>query len=160
VAAAASLTVALPGTAGAAPPDDGVLVPGRTLGGVALGAGRAGVVAAWGPAYGRCRGCRAETLYFNRFAFRPEGAAVELRDGRVVAVFTLWAPPGWRTSAGLRIGEPALRLQATYRPLRRTRCPGYDAYALPGSGARSVVYVVDGEVWGFALLERGRSVCL
>jgi hypothetical protein len=78
----------------------------------------------------------------------------------VVAVFTLWAPPGWRTSAGLRIGEPALRLQATYRPLRRTRCRGYDAYALPGSGTRSVVYVVDGEVWGFALLERDHAICL
>ena len=157
MAVAALLTA--PGTR-AAPPDAGVLAPGRSLGGVALGAGRAEVVAAWGPAYGRCRGCRAETLYFNRFAFRPEGAAVELRDGRVVAVFTLWAPPGWRTSAGLRIGEPALRLEATYRPLRRTRCRGYDAYALPGSGARSVVYVVDGEVWGFALLERGRAICL
>jgi hypothetical protein len=137
-----------------------VLVPGRSLGGVALGAGLTDVVAAWGPAYGRCRGCRVETLYFNRFAFRPEGAAVELRDGRVAAVFTLWAPPGWHTSVGLRVGEPLLRLEATYRPLRRARCQGYDAYTLPGSGARSVVYVVDGEVWGFALLQRGHAVCL
>lgn len=158
--AVALLTTALPAAARAAPPDGGVLVPGRSLGGVTLGETHTRVIAAWGPAYGRCRGCRLETLYFNRFAFRPEGAATELRDGAVVAVFTLWAPPGWRTSEGLRIGEPALRLEATYHPLRRTACHGYDAYVLPGSGARSVVYVVDGEVWGFALLQRGHAVCL
>ncbi len=154
------LAAALAATARAAPPDTGVLVPGRSLGGVALGQSRARVVAAWGRAYGRCLSCAVETLYFNRFAFRPEGAAVELSDDRVVAVFTLWAPPGWRTSAGLGIGEPRLRLEATYQPLRRIACRGYDAYTLPGSGPRSVVYVVDDEVWGFALLTPGRAVCL
>ena len=78
----------------------------------------------------------------------------------MVGVFTLWAPPGWRTKEGLRIDEPLLRLEATYRPLRRTACRGYDAYVLPGSGARSVVYVLDDRVWGFALLRRGRPVCI
>ena len=118
------------------------------------------MLGAWGRAFGRCRGCAVETLYFNRFAFRPEGAAVELAGDRVVAVFTLWAPPGWRTEQGLRIDEPLFRLEATYRPLRRTACAGYDAYTLPGSGPRSVVYVLDDRVWGFALLGRGRPVCL
>jgi hypothetical protein len=159
-ALAAALAATTTGVARAAPPDAGVFVPGRSLGGVALGASLDDVVAAWGRAYGRCRSCAGETLYFNRFAFRPEGAGVELARGRVVAVFTLWAPPGWRTADGLAIDEPALRLQATYRPLRRTACRGYDAFVLPGSGARSVVYVVDGDVWGFALLDRGHAVCL
>jgi hypothetical protein len=148
------------GVSRAAPPDAGVFVPGRSLGGVTLGSSLEDVVAAWGRAYGRCRGCAAETLYFNRFAFRPEGAGVELVRGRVVAVFTLWAPPGWRTAQGLAIDEPSLRLQATYRALRRSPCRGYDAFVLPGSRARSVVYVVDGDVWGFALLTRGHAVCL
>jgi hypothetical protein len=148
------------GVARAAPPDAAVFVPGRSLGGVRLGSSLDDVVAAWGRAYGRCRGCAAETLYFNRFAFRPEGAGVELRRGRVVAVFTLWAPPGWRTSQGLTIGEPALRLRSTYTPLQRTECRGYEAFALPASGPRSVVYVVDGEIWGFGLLARGHAVCL
>jgi hypothetical protein len=147
-------------TSAAAPPDAGVLVPGRSLGGVTLGASFDDVVAAWGRAYGRCRGCPAETLYFNRFAFRPEGAGVELRRGRVVAVFTLWAPAGWRTAQGLTIGEPELRLRSTYTPLERTACRGYEAFALPGSGPRSIVYVVDGDVWGFGLLARGHAVCL
>jgi hypothetical protein len=163
---AAALLAALLGAAvaagmsRAAPPDAGVFVPGRSLGGVALGASFDDVVAAWGRAYGRCRGCAAETLYFNRFAFRPEGAAVELRRGRVVAVFTLWAPAGWRTAQGLAIGEPELRLRSTYAPIERTACRGYEAFALPGSGPRSVVYVVDGDVWGFGLLARGHAVCL
>jgi hypothetical protein len=158
--AACALATTTTGVASSAPPDAGVFVPGRSLGGVPLGASLDDVVGAWGRAYGRCRSCATETLYFNRFAFRPEGAAVELARGRVVAVFTLWAPPGWRTAQGLAIDEPALRLQATYRPLQRTACRGYDAFVLPGSSARSVVYVLDGDVWGFALLARGHSICL
>jgi hypothetical protein len=159
VAAALVATVAV-GTSRAAPPDAGVFRPGRSLGGVPLGATFEDVVAAWGRAYGRCRRCASETLYFNRFAFRPEGAGVELRNGRVVAVFTLWAPPGWRTAEGLAIGDPELRLRSTYAPLERAECSGYDAFTLPGSGAQSVVYVVEGDVWGFGLLARGHAVCL
>ena len=157
--AAASVLSAAAGAAQSAP-DAGLFVPGRSLGGIHLGATRADVVAAWGRAFGRCRGCSTETLYFNRFAFRPEGAGVALHAGRVVAVFTLWAPAGWRTAQGLRIDEPVLRLEATYHPLGRIRCAGYQAYLLPGSEARSVVYVVDDRIWGFALLAAERSVCL
>lgn len=160
LAAAAALVSGSPGAAGAAPPDAGVFVPGRALGGISLGSSRADVVAAWGRAFGRCRDCSTETLYFNRYAFRPDGAGVALRAGRVVAVFTLWAPLGWRTAQGLRIDEPLLRLEATYRPLRRVRCAGYEAFLLPGSGPRSVVYVVDERVWGFALLGESHPVCL
>ena len=159
-ALATVLAATAAGVSRAAPPDAGVFVPGRSLGGVTLGASLDDVIAAWGRAYGRCRSCATETLYFNRFAFRPEGAGVELVRGRVVAVFTLWAPPGWRTAQGLAIDEPVLRLRSTYRPLQRTACRGYDAFVLPHSGARSVVYVVDGDVWGFALLARGHAVCL
>jgi hypothetical protein len=160
LAVAAGVAVGSPGAAGASPPDAGLFVPGRSLGGIRLGASRADVVAAWGRAFGRCRACSTETLYFNRYAFRPDGAAVALRAGTVVAVFTLWAPAGWRTAQGLRIDEPLLRLEATYRPLRRVRCAGYEAFILPGSGSRSVVYVVDERVWGFALLGGGHPVCL
>jgi hypothetical protein len=83
-----------------------------------------------------------------------------LTRGRVDAVFTLWAPAAWRTTAGLRIGEPLIRLQATYPSTFRTQCVGYTAYELPGGKAISVVYVSDGKVWGFGLLRPGRSVCV
>ena len=160
LAVSAAVAAGSPGAAGAAPPDAGLFVPGRSLGGISLGASRAEVVAAWGRAFGRCRGCSTETLYFNRYAFRPDGAGVALRAGKVVAVFTLWAPAGWRTAQGLHVDEPLLRLEATYRPLRRVGCAGYEAFLLPGSGARSVVYVLDERVWGFALLGEGHPVCL
>lgn len=159
IAAAAVACAAGAAGARAAPPDDGVLIRGRSLGGIAIGSTRADVTRAWGRSYGRCLSCRAETLYFNRVAFAAEGAGVELDRGRVVAVFTIWAPPGWRTDRGLRIGEPELRLAATYGPLAHVPCAGYDAVVVPGSGARSVVYVLDGEVWGFALLVRGHPIC-
>lgn len=154
------LGVVLAGSAAGGPPDRGVFVPRVSLGGVRLGWTTAQVEAVWGRAEGRCRSCRHETLYFNRFAFRPQGAAVELVRGRVVAAFTLWAPQAWHTAQGLRIGEPLVRLHATYPVALRTACAGYDAYALPGGQAQSVVYVVDDAVWGFALLRARHPVCL
>ena len=154
----ASLAVA--SAAPAAPPEAGVLVPGKSLGGVRLGWTLAQVERAWGERSGRCRGCATETRYFNRVAFRPEGAGVTVRQGRVVAVFTLWAPRSWHTSRSLYVGEPEHRVRATHAVARRVRCRGYDALVLrAGGAARTVVYVVDGSVWGFGLTLAGEPVC-
>jgi hypothetical protein len=117
------------------------------------------VEAAWGRAYGRCRSCVRTTLYFNLYAHRPEGAGVELRRGRVFAVFTLWAPGAWETTRGLRIGDSAAEATATYGPLARTACRGYHALTLTSRRAVTAVYVVGTEVWGFGLLARGTPVC-
>lgn len=135
-------------------------MPGQSLGGVRLGWTLTQVVGVWGRAYARCRGCARETVYFTRYAFRPQGAAVELTGGRVTAAFTMWAPPGWRTSAGLRMGDPVARIATLYGRPQRTRCRGADAYRLRDGRAQSVVYVVDERVWGLALLARGHPVCL
>jgi hypothetical protein len=160
LAGIAALLLVLAAGATAGTPDVGVLVPQVSLGGVHLGWTKQQVESRWGRAEGRCVNCRRETLYFNRYAFRPQGAGVELVKGRVVAVFTLWAPPGWRTTKGLVIGEPDVRVEATYPEALHTACPGYDAYVLPGRQAKSVVYVADGAVWGFALLRPDHGVCL
>ena len=154
------LALALVGVATAGPPDEGVLVPGVSLGGAHLGWTTAQVEALWGRAEGHCRSCRRDTLYFNRYAFKPQGVGVELVRGRVRAIFTLWAPPAWHTSLGVRIGEPLIRVEATYPGTIHTPCTGYDAYALLASKAQSVIYVSDGKVWGFGLLRPGRSVCI
>ncbi len=158
VVVALALTVVAAAAAG--PPDQGVLVPGVSLGGVHLGWTVAAVEKAWGRAEGHCRSCRRETFYFNRFAFRPQGVGIELVRGRVVAIFTVWAPAAWRTAEGLRIGEPLIRVEATYASTLRTQCAGYDGYLLLGARARSVVYVSDGKVWGFGLLRAGRAICI
>jgi hypothetical protein len=144
----------------AAPPEAGVLVPGRSLGGVRLGWTLAQVERVWGDVHGRCRSCPVETRYFNRVPFRQEGAGVELGNGRVVAVFTLWAPRDWHTNRSVYVGEPGRRVRAAHGPTRRVRCRGYEALLLRGAGAAtSVVYVVDDDVWGFGLLRAGTPVC-
>ena len=158
--ATAMIVLAVAGAAVGAPPESGVLVPGESLGGVRLGWTLEQVERAWGPRSGRCRNCTTETRYFNRDDYRPEGAAVVLRQGKVVSAFTLWAPPNWHTTSSLYIGEPERRVRETHAVARRVRCPGYDALVLRAAvTAHTVVYVVDGDVWGFGLARAGEPVC-
>jgi hypothetical protein len=145
--------------AAAAPPRAGVLVPDRSLGGLALGATQSQVRATWGPRHGTCRGCRKPTWYFNYARFEPQGAGVTFERGRVVAIFTLWAPTGWRTSRGLRIGDEASRVAALHRDLVRVNCGTYYALTLNGRRAVTSIYVHDERVWGFGLSRPREPVC-
>jgi hypothetical protein len=162
--AAALLAAVGASAAAAAPapavPEAGVLVPGRSLGGAAIGWTAGRLEQAWGRDYGRCRDCQVETRYYNLAPFAPEGAGVELRAGRVAAVFTLWAPARWHTDRNVYVGEPEARVRRAHGAVRRHACGGYDGLVLRSAGGvRSVVYVVDGKVWGFGLLGRGATVC-
>jgi hypothetical protein len=147
------------GPAGAGLPRAAVLVPGRSLGGVRLGATQTTVTRTWGSGHGVCRGCRDRTWYFNYRAFDPQGAGVSFRRGRVVSVFTLWSPPGWRTSKGLQLGEDAARITALYGPLLRRDCVGYSALALRTGSSVTCFYVVNDRLWGFALRRPGIPLC-
>lgn len=140
------------GSATAAPPRAGVFVPGRSLGGLKLGATQAQVQSAWGPSFGRCQNCTSPTWYFTYRRYKPQGAGVQFLHGRAESIFTLWAPAGWRTTGGLRIGDPASRISKLYGPLSRTGCGQYTALVLPMSGGVNVFYVSNGRLWGFALL--------
>jgi hypothetical protein len=135
----------------AALPQRGVLVPGSSLGGLRLGMTPAQVRAAWGSRYGGCRDCPDPTWYFNYTKFQPTGAGVEFRAGHVVAIFTLWAPTGWRTSRGLRIGDAEARVTELYGPLLTTHCTSYDALVASRARRQTVIYVRRGTVWGFGL---------
>lgn len=156
-AIAAALWLAVP--AAAAPPGAGVLVPGRSLGGIELGATKAEVERRWGRAYGVCRGCPFETWYFNYYAFQPRGAGVELRKGRVAAVFTLYQPLGWRTTRGLALGDPVAQVTAIYGALVRRECGGYSVLELPSRGAVTAFYVLDDRLWAFGLSRPGVALC-
>ena len=145
--------------AAANPPRVGILVPGRSLGGVRLGASPARVTRAWGRRNGVCRGCRVRTWYFNYRLFRPQGAGVEFRRGRVSALFTLWSPHGWRSSDGIAIGDPISRVTGRYDGLAETRCRGYAAYALSGPRATTWFYGARGLVYGFGLSRAGTRAC-
>jgi hypothetical protein len=140
-------------------PRAGVLVPGKSLGGLALGTTPAQVRAAWGPRHGTCRDCRAPTWYFNFARFKPEGAGVTFRRGRAVALFTVWAPKGWRTDRGLKIGDDASRATTVYRGLVRITCGTYYALTLNHANEVTSVYVHDEKVWGFGLSRPREPVC-
>ena len=140
-------------------PTGGVVVPGKSLGGVPLGSSPAQVRAAWGSDYGRCRSCADTTWYFTYRPYRARGAGVAFRRGRAVALFTLWAPRGWRTTHGLRIGDAAARITEVYGPLARVECGRYYALSLPGRGASTAFYVVDNRLWGFGVMRPRAPVC-
>jgi hypothetical protein len=162
-----SCLTALGATAVLAPPAAptlrraGVVVPGKRFGGLELGATRADVRAAWGSRFGSCRGCDSQTWYYNFRPFEPEGVAVSFRRGRAVAFFTLWAPPGWRTDRGLRIGDGATRLFTTYRVLVRVPCgtSPYFVYTSRTNGATTAFYVRSEKIWAFGLSHPDVSPC-
>ena len=154
---AVALLLAAPGFA--APPGAGVLVPGRSLGGIELGQTKAEVERRWGRAYGVCKGCERLTWYFNYYAFQPRGAGVELRNGRVAAVFTLYQPLGWRTDRSLALGDSVTRVTSVYGALLRRECVGYYALTLRRGGATTAFYVLGERLWGFGLSKAGVPIC-
>ena len=154
----AVLLVAVP-AAQAAPPKAGMLRPGAALGGLRLGMSPTEVRQTWGTRYGVCRGCPQTSWYFTYELFEPQGAGVSFRAGRVAAVFTLWAPAGWRTNRGLRIGDEASRATLLHRGLIRVNCGTYYALTLNGRAAVTSIYVHDEKVWGFGLSRPRERVC-
>ena len=154
---AAALLVTASATA--TPPRAGLVVPGKSLGGLRLGSTRAEVSATWGSRHGVCRDCRAQTWYFNLRKFEPQGAGVSFRRGRVVALFTVWSPQGWRTDRGLRIDDTAARIAGLYGPLLRVDCGTYAVMTLRRGRTKTSFYVVDEQVWGFGLSRLAEPTC-
>jgi hypothetical protein len=154
-----ALALAVPAASAAAPPKRGVLVPGRSLGGLRLGMTQQQVRAAWGPRFGRCRDCLAATWYYTYRRYQPQGAGVQFRRDRVEAIFTLWSPQGWQTSRGLKIGDDVARVTQVYGPLARAQCAGYYALLLPRPGGVNAIYVGGERVFGFGLLSFRVPLC-
>jgi hypothetical protein len=152
-------SVVLAPSAIASAPREGVLDPGATLGGLRLGDTKAQVRRAWGNRFGSCRGCREQTWYFNFRRFEPQGAGVSFRRGRVVSIFTLWAPAWWRTSAGLIMGAQATSVSTFHPGLVTRSCGTYFAYIFRSQGALTAIYVHGRQVWGFGLSRPTEPVC-
>jgi hypothetical protein len=147
-------------SASAAPPRSAEFIPGRSLAGVRLGMTKKDVLDAWGKRHGVCRNCPRETWYFNYRPFTPQGAGVVFARGRVVHVFTVWRPPGWRTPEGLVLGDPASEVSRVYGSLDRRQCTFYYALLKPGKTVQSAFYVFRDRVWGFGLTGPNASPCL
>ncbi len=143
----------------AALPQHGVVVPGKSLGGLRLGATPAQVQAAWGSSFGLCLACSEPTWYFTYRPFEPQGVGVSFHARRADALFTLWSPPGWHTREGLRIGDPAARAHALYGPLTSVACGSYSVLVTAAGGVVTSIYLLGGKVWGFGLSRAGAPAC-
>lgn len=139
-------------------PHAGLFAPGRSLGGVRLGEPAAQVRTTLG-AHGVCDRCTATTWYFTYAKFTQPGLAVEMRAGRVSAVYTIWQPPGWHTASGLRFGAVEGQVTKLEGPLAPVQCPGYTALVRDTGTVRDAYYIVDGKLWGFGLLPAQSSPC-
>ena len=140
-------------------PHPGVVVPGKSFGGLRLGATGAQVQQAWGPRYGVCQGCQKRTWYFTYKKFEPQGAGVSFRAAQAESFFTIWGPAGWHTNRGLAVGDPEARITRMYGPMPRAECGTYSSLVLRRHGVDTQFYVYKGEVWGFGLSLAGAPPC-
>jgi hypothetical protein len=170
VTLALALALAFPqhsaGTAGVTLPLRGVLVPGKTLAGVGLSDTIKSVKTRWGTDYRTCKSCNeansGRKTWFYTYLTNAQslGAAVTFgKDGKVVAVFTLGSPSGWRTQEGLLLGEQIDRVQALYGTLNWKVCIGYGALSMRKGGIVTSIYTNGEAVYGFALTAPKEPVC-
>jgi hypothetical protein len=152
-----ALALAVPAAAGL--PRAGVLVPGRSLGGIRLGESPGAVRAALGTFYGICRGCPQRTWYFTYAPFDEHGLAVEFKRGKVSGVYTLWRPAGWHAPHKLGFGSSVLAVHKLTGASRTITCRDYDALVRDAAQARTAYYLFNGRLWGFGLFRRGASPC-
>jgi hypothetical protein len=158
--AASAVGLVLATAAAAAPPRAGLFVPGVSLGGLRLGMTEAQVKRAWGTKYGVCNNCAQPTWYFNYRPYHPQGTGVTFRRGRVIAVFTHWAPAGWHTPGLITIGSPSGLVSQRYNALPPTTCATYTVVNVIRKDTINAFYIVNDKVWGFGLTNDRVSPCL
>jgi hypothetical protein len=157
VTLAVAAALALPAAAGL--PRGGLLAPGQSLGGVRLGETAPAVRAALGKGYGVCTDCARTTWYFTYRPYHAHGLAVEFVARRVVAIYTLWRPQGWRATNGLVLGATPLRGHDRAGRLRTIACGRYEALVSDRPGSRTAYYLYSGSLWGFGLFLAHWSPC-
>ena len=140
-------------------PKQGVLVSNQSLAGIQLGDTREAVRELWGGRFSRCGSCAPETwFYFYPPPADPVGAGVEFVRGKVVAVFTLGSPAGWRTSTGIKVGQ-ILGYPRASDP-QWLSCQGYSAKPAARSETAVASILTQGSaVYGFALTRPSVSPC-
>jgi len=142
-------------------PARGILHPGKSLAGVRLGDSMERVEQLWGHNYRVCqsRQCPHPTWYYIYPTGEPLGASVRFKNGRVVTIFTLGSPTGWRTAEGLVIGEQVDRISELYGKLNADACIGYGALTMRTKSVRTAIYTYGPIVYGFALSRPSEPVC-
>jgi hypothetical protein len=82
------------------------------------------------------------------------------RSGKVVAVFSLGAPFGWRSEHGVLVGDELHHANELLGWTGFKVCRGYAAITTrSASGTSSAVYIHGDSVYGFALTAPRERVC-
>lgn len=140
-------------------PTRGVVVPGVSFAGIKIGDTEQHVRTVWGNNFQTCPYCKDTTwLYVYRGA-EPLGAAARFHNNKVVAIFSLGSPAGWKTDKGLNMGDPISNIYSYYGQTGTTRCIGFDALTVRIGTSTTAFYSAAGVVYGFALIGPGQSVC-
>ena len=137
-------------------PVHGVLVPGKSLGGISLGDDGGKVLALWGRNYTMLPGQPMTWLYMSPTG-DPYGAGVSFRNGKVTAIFTLGGIRGWRATNGLQVGT--LLAQFNNMKGRTTACVGYGATSTREGNAVTSILMTGQSVYGFALTRPSEPIC-
>jgi hypothetical protein len=142
-------------------PTRGILVVGKSLAGISLGATQTAVKTRWGSRYVNCTKspCIDPTWLYFYPSGEPVGAGVRFRNNKAVAIFTLGATPGWKSTEGIKVADPINKLYDFYGTPKYTKCIGYEAYSLTRNGVVTSFYATSGVVYGFAITVPGLTVC-
>ncbi|HEY3921976.1 MAG TPA: hypothetical protein VGL76_07660 [Gaiellaceae bacterium] len=135
-------------------PENGVLVAGKSLGGVELGDTTSNVIAKWGRHFSILPGSPTTWLYVNDDG---SGAAVSFRGDIVTGVFTLGMPDGWHTSNGVRVGTIFDKFNDMSGST--TACSGYGAVSTRSGQAVTSILTIGNSVYGFALTRPSEPIC-
>jgi hypothetical protein len=139
-------------------PVNGILVPGKSLGGVRLGDPAAKVQMLWGRDYTVLSDRPTTWLYMSPTG-DPFGAAVSFRHRVVTAVFTIGGTGGWHTSNGLRVGQTLASFNDPSPSSTSTACIGYGAVSTRSGSAVTSILTNGQAVYGFALTRPFEPVC-
>jgi len=137
---------------------NGILVRGKSLGGVKLGESASAVRALWGSDYTVLPGQPTTWLYWSPTG-DSFGAAVSFRHRVVTAVFTLGAITGWRTSDGVRPGQLLSTFNNPGPSTTQVACIGYGAVSTRSGSAVTSILMTGQSVYGFALTRPSEPVC-
>jgi hypothetical protein len=140
-------------------PTRGIFIPGVSLAGVKIGDTQARVRKLWGSKYKTCPYCTDITWLYEYRTGEPLGAAARFEQGRVVAVFTLGSPAGWKTDKGLAMGDGISDVYDFFDNTGFKRCIGFDAITAQTGKVTTAFYSAAGVVYGFALVIPGMTVC-
>ena len=147
-------------------PAHGIFFVGVKLAGVKLGFTQTQVTTVLGKNYTLCTPansgnlCKEPVMLYEYARGEPLGLAVRLHKGKVGAVFTLGAVPGWKTVEGLKIYDAVTNIYKLYPAATTyTKCVGFEALSMKKGSVTSSFYTASGVVYGFALTAATEKVC-